>query len=60
MLKKHDITLPQGLAKNWTEEQITAMAEVAIKLEHMWNHAIGTDWKSKITLDTIKDLFKRM
>ncbi len=30
------------------------------KLEHMWNHAIGTDWKSKITLDTVKDLFRRL
>jgi 3-deoxy-alpha-D-manno-octulosonate 8-oxidase len=60
MLEKHAIKLPHGLSKNWTEEQITAMAQVAIKLEHMWNHAIGTDWKSKITLDTIKDLFKRM
>ncbi|NOT73352.1 MAG: iron-containing alcohol dehydrogenase [Cyclobacteriaceae bacterium] len=60
MIRKHKITLPTGLAKNWSEETITAMANVSIKLEHMWNHAIGIDWKSKVTLDTIKDLFRRL
>jgi 3-deoxy-alpha-D-manno-octulosonate 8-oxidase len=60
MLQKHQIELPQGLSKNWSEEQITAMAQVAYNLPHMWNHAIGTDWKDKVSLDTIKDLYKRM
>jgi len=60
MMRKHKIVLPKGLAKDWSEETITAMANVSIKLEHMWNHAIGTDWKKKITLDTIKDLFRRL
>lgn len=60
MLKKHNITLPQGLAKEWSDETITKMAEVSYNLPHMWNHAIGLDWKDKITLDTIKKLFKRL
>ena len=60
MIRKHQITLPKNLSKDWSEETITAMAHVSIKLEHMWNHAIGTDWKSKITLDTVKDLFRRL
>jgi len=60
MIRRHKIDLPKGLSKQWSEETITAMANVSIKLEHMWNHAIGTDWKSKITLDTVKDLFRRL
>lgn len=60
MLQKHRIELPQGLSNRWTEEQITAMAQVAYNLPHMWNHAIGPNWKEKITLDTIKDLYRRM
>lgn len=60
MLQKHKITLPQGLSKDWSDETITAMAHVAYNLHHMWNHAIGTDWKEKITIDTIKELYKRM
>lgn len=60
MLTKHKVKLPQGLNKEWSEEQITAMAQVAYNLPHMWNHAIGTDWKDKITIDSIKELYKRM
>jgi 3-deoxy-alpha-D-manno-octulosonate 8-oxidase len=60
MLKRHNVTLPQGLAKNWSDEQITAMAHVAYNLPHMWNHAIGADWKEKISIDTIKALYQRM
>ncbi|OSZ78976.1 alcohol dehydrogenase [Chitinophagaceae bacterium IBVUCB1] len=60
MLQKHNIILPQGLSKNWSDETITAMAQVAYNLPHMWNHAIGTDWREKITIDTIKALYQRM
>lgn len=60
MLEQHKVVLPQNLSKDWSDEQITAMANVSYNLPHMWNHAIGTDWKEKITIDTIKELFKRM
>ncbi len=60
MLKQHNIELPQNLSKDWTEEQIEAMAEVSYKLDHMWKHAIGPDWKEKITLTDIQNLFKRL
>ena len=60
MLTTHNVTLPQGLSKGWSDETITAMAHVAYNLPHMWNHAIGTDWKEKITIDTIKDLYRRL
>jgi 3-deoxy-alpha-D-manno-octulosonate 8-oxidase len=60
MLVKHHVKLPQGLSKQWREEDITAMAHVAYNLPHMWHHAIGANWKEKITIDTIKELYKRM
>jgi len=60
MLAQHQISLPQGLHRSWSDETITAMAQVAYNLPHMWNHAIGPDWKEKVTLDTIKDLYKRL
>lgn len=60
MIAKHKIALPQNISKGWTDEQITQMAHVSYNLPHMWNHAIGTDWKEKITIDTIKNLFKRL
>lgn len=60
MIRKHKIDLPQGLAKEWSDEQITAMANVSYNLPHMWNHAIGSDWKDKITVESIEALFRRL
>lgn len=60
MIAKHKIDLPQGLAKDWTDEQITAMAKVAYNLPHMWSHAIGPDWKEKITIESISELYRRL
>jgi len=60
MVKRFNIDLPQNLAADWSEEEITAMATIAIRLEHMWHHAFGEDWKEKINLDLIKDLYRRM
>ena len=60
MVEYHKIELPTGLAKKWTDQQITDMAQVAYNLPHMWNHAIGTDWKEKITVEKIKELYKRL
>ena len=60
MLIKHAIQLPENISQQWTDEQITAMAEVAYNLPHMWNHAVGMDWKQKISIKTIKGLYKRL
>ncbi len=60
MLETHDISLPKDLAQTWSDEQITKMAEIAYALSHMWDHALGENWKELLTLDMIKDLFKRM
>jgi 3-deoxy-alpha-D-manno-octulosonate 8-oxidase len=60
MIRQHSIDLPQGLSKEWTDEQITAMATVSYNLPHMWNHAIGNDWKEKITIKIIEGLFRRL
>ena len=60
MIAKHKIDLPQGLSKNWTEEQIIAMAKVAYNLPHMWAHAIGPEWKNTVTLESIGELYRRL
>lgn len=60
MVKRFDVTLPQNLSKDWTEEQITEMAEVAINLPFMWRHAIGEDWESKFGIEDIKNLYRRI
>lgn len=60
MIEKHNIKLPQGLAKDWSDDTITKMAEVAYNLPHMWIQAFGENWKEQVSIDYIKNLYKRL
>ncbi len=60
MVARHNIELPKNLAAGWSEETVEAMVEVAIKLEHMWNHAFGENWQEVLDRDRIKNWYKRM
>lgn len=60
MIKKNNIVLPQHLSKNWSEETITAMANVSYNLPFMWQHAFGNNYKEIATIEYIKNLFKRL
>ena len=60
MLSLNNVTLPKNLAKDWTEEEISKMADVAYALEHMWIHAYGLDWKEKVNKEKIMNWYKMM
>ena len=60
MIEHHGISLPKNLSAEWDDATITAMAHVAYNLTHMWNHAIGTNWKETITIPLIEALYRRM
>lgn len=60
IVAKRRIDLPANLSANWSDEQIEAMCEVAIRLEHMWNHAFGFDWKNVLDKARIRDWYQRM
>lgn len=60
MVERHEIDLPQNLSKEWDDETIRKMAEVAYNLPHMWTHALGHDWESKLTLEDIEKMYRRL
>jgi 3-deoxy-alpha-D-manno-octulosonate 8-oxidase len=60
MVKSHRIDLPQNLSRNWTEEEIEKIADVAYKLPHMWTHALGHDWEEKLTRKDLVKIYRRM
>ena len=60
MVKHNGVHLPQGLAKDWDEATIDAMAEVAYNLPHMWEHAFGRDWQKELDRERIKGWYRRM
>ena len=60
MVKHNNVHIPQGLAKDWDEATIDAMAEVAYNLPHMWEHAFGRDWQNVLDRERIKGWYRRM
>ena len=60
MVQYHDIDIPQNLSSGWKDEEVTKMADVAYNLPHMWTHALGHDWKEKLTKADIIDFYLRM
>ena len=60
MVEKHQIPIPQHITKTLPEEKLVAMAEVAYALDHMWLHALGKDWKERITMGKLVDLYSRL
>ncbi len=60
MKAKHNIELPQGVCANLDDFEFDKMIDVALSLEPLWENAVGKHWKSKITRDTLLQLYKKM
>ncbi len=60
MVRKHNIDIPKNLSANWSDEEITRMADVAYNLPHMWTHAMGHDWKDKLTKEYLMEVYRKM
>ncbi len=60
MVSKNNIDIPQGISKGLTEEQLMKMADISIRLEHMWLHAYGPEWKKTVDREKIMNWIRRM
>jgi len=60
MKQRHDITLPQRICAELADREFDVMIDVALSLEPLWENAIGKNWKTKITRDKLKALYKLM
>jgi 3-deoxy-alpha-D-manno-octulosonate 8-oxidase len=60
MVEKNKIDIPVGISKDLTPEQLNKMADIALGLKHMWNHAYGPDWQDRISKEKIIGWYKRM
>ncbi len=60
MMKKHDIVLPQGICGNLTDAELEQMVAVALGMEPLWENALGKNWKSIITEEKLKSIYKKI
>jgi 3-deoxy-alpha-D-manno-octulosonate 8-oxidase len=57
MMKLHNIELPWHRLPNVAEQEIEKMVDVALVLEPLWENALGSDWKTIMTRQKIRDLY---
>jgi 3-deoxy-alpha-D-manno-octulosonate 8-oxidase len=60
MIERHRIELPENVSAGWSDAEMARMAEVALALEHMWSHALGEDWRDRVDLDRVRELYLRL
>ncbi|SHJ73571.1 Alcohol dehydrogenase, class IV [Arenibacter nanhaiticus] len=60
IIQKHQIVLPKGICSQLTDAQFEVMIKVALSLEPLWENAIGTDWKTAITAEKLKNIYQKI
>ena len=45
MKKRHNIELPKGICRDLTDDDFDTMVSVALKMEPLWENALGKNWK---------------
>jgi 3-deoxy-alpha-D-manno-octulosonate 8-oxidase len=60
MLDRQNLDLPRNLVSGIETDQLEKMVDVSLVLEPLWENALGSDWKQKMTRERIKELFLQM
>ena len=60
MLHKQDIELPKGICSGLTEEDLETMCEVSMRMEPLWENALGVNWRDQINRDVLKEIYARI
>ncbi|MFC1857174.1 iron-containing alcohol dehydrogenase family protein [Thermodesulfobacteriota bacterium] len=59
MMDRHGIRLPEKISAQIENHQLENMIDVALKLDPLWENALGPDWKEIMTRDKVRDLYQR-
>jgi len=60
MIELHDIDIPQQVTAGISEADLQKMVDTTLALDHMWKHALGENWPTRISKEKIADLFLKM
>ncbi|MGW9685929.1 iron-containing alcohol dehydrogenase family protein [Flagellimonas sp. 2504JD1-5] len=60
MVRKHQIQLPTGICSNLTQNDFDILINVALSMDALWENALGSDWRSKITPDCLQSIYMKI
>ncbi|MEZ4969117.1 MAG: iron-containing alcohol dehydrogenase family protein [Flavobacteriaceae bacterium] len=60
MSDKHHIQLPEGICRELTNDDFEIMINVALGLVPLWENALGKEWRTIITTEKLKSIYKKI
>jgi 3-deoxy-alpha-D-manno-octulosonate 8-oxidase len=60
MMQKQRIVLPEGICAGLTAHDLETMIQVALSMEPLWENALGKDWASKVSPETLEQIYRRI
>lgn len=58
MLEKHGILLPSGICRGLSHAEWDTMITVALSLEPLWQNALGSGWKSRVSPEELRRIYE--
>ncbi|WP_190808356.1 iron-containing alcohol dehydrogenase family protein [Flagellimonas sp. S3867] len=60
MMRKQYIELPTGICANLTQNDFDILINVALSMDALWENALGSDWKNKVTPDCLQNIYMKI
>ncbi len=60
MIQRNNIEFPKDLFPNVGPEELEKMTDVALGLDPLWEHALGSNWREIMTRKRIEELYQRL
>jgi 3-deoxy-alpha-D-manno-octulosonate 8-oxidase len=60
MREKHNIVFPTGICANLSEADFDIMITVSLSMDALWENALGSNWREKITPEKLKSIYLKI
>jgi 3-deoxy-alpha-D-manno-octulosonate 8-oxidase len=60
MREIHGIHLPYGICSKLGDDDLDNMISVALSLEPLWENALGPAWKQQVSVEKLKEIYRKI
>ena len=60
MMSKHGIDLPKNVCASLSDDDLNMMCDVSLRMEPLWENALGSNWKQQVDRDVLKEIYIRI
>ena len=60
MREMHGVHLPYGICSKLGDDDLDNMISVALSLEPLWENALGPAWKQQVSVEKLKEIYRKI